>query len=149
MDEDQYRATYHKINPTRCIFEKAHTNRRCNCQKRRRFVLATREGIACDSEKSLERCTEFLNTLRDSSRFVLKVTLIDGALPHNKELRVQAGGTLALQKILQPNNGANITENIDQLLDSALLEYGSLQDIPYNELIKGVLTYKVRTKKRK
>ena len=149
MDEDQYRATYHEINPTRCIFEKAHTNRRCHCQQRRRFVLATREGIACNSEKSLKRCTEFLNILRDSSRFVLKVTMVNGPLPHNKELRVQAGGTLALQKMLKPDNNSETTENIDQLLDLALLEYGSLQDIPYNELIKGVLTYKVRTKKRK
>lgn len=149
MDEDQFRATYHKINPTRCIFEKAHTNRRCNCQQRRRFVLATREGIACNSESSLERCTTFLNILRDSSRFALKITMVNGPLPHNKELRVQAGGTLALQKILEPNANSETTENIDQLLNLALLEYGSLKDIPYNELIKGVLTYKVRSKKRK
>jgi len=149
MDEDQYLATYNTINPTRCIFEKAHTNRRCNCQQKRRFVLATREGIACNSESSLERCTSFLNTLRDSSRFALKITLVDGPLPHNKELRVQAGGTLALQKLLYEGDNSETTENIDQLLNLALLEYGSLADIPYNELIKGVLKYKVRSKKRK
>lgn len=149
MDEDQYRATYHRINPTRCIFEKAHTNRRCDCQQKRRFVLATREGIACESEASLEKCTSFLTILRDSSRFALKITMVDGPLPHNKELRVQAGGTLALQKLLRSNDNLETTENIDQLLNQALLEYGSLQSIPYNELIKGVLTYKVRSKKRK
>ena len=152
MDEDQYRETYHKINPNRCIFEKAHTNRRCNCQKKHRFVLATREGIGCQSEKSLQNCTEFLTRLRDSSRFALKVTLIDGPLPHNKELRVQAGGCLALQTLLEPekeSDDAVNPPNIDQLLKQALLEYGSLDAIPYNELIKGVLTYKVRSKKRK
>ncbi len=150
MDEDQYRATYHKLNPNRCIFEKAHTNRRCDCQQRRRFVLATREGIACRSESSLKNCTKFLNLLRDSSRFALKITLIDGPLPHNKELRVQAGGTLALQTLLQGNNeDMDSVENIDQLLKQALIEYGELENIPYSELIKGVLTYKVRRKKRK
>ncbi len=150
MDEDQYRAAYQQINPNRCIFEKAHTNRRCHCEKRRRFVLATREGIACESKESLARCTKFLDILRDSSRFALKITFVDGPLPHNKELRVQAGGTLALQKLLYKDKHAEDTvENINQLLEQALLEYGSLENIPYQELIKGVLTYKVRRKKRK
>lgn len=151
MDEDQYRATYRKINPTRCIFEKAHTNRRCDCQQKRRFVLATREGVGCLSEESLTSCTQFLNHLRDSSRFALKITLIDGPLPHNKELRVQAGGTLALQKLLQPfdDNSDEPLPNIDKLLKQALLEYGSLDAIPYSELIKGVLACKVRRKKQK
>ena len=96
------------------------------------------------------RCTKFLDILRDSSRFALKITLVDGPLPHNKELRVQAGGTLALQKLLHKDKHAEDTvENINQLLEQALLEYGSLENIPYQELIKGVLTYKVRRKKRK
>lgn len=152
MDEDQYRATYHKINPTRCIFEKAHTNRRCDCQQKRRFVLATREGVGCLSEESLDVCTQFLTLLRDSSRFALKVTLINGPLPHNKELRVQAGGVLALQNILKPSEGNDDTKplpNIDKLLKQALLEYGSLDAIPYSELIKGVLACKIRRKKQK
>jgi len=150
MDEDQFRSTYNRLNPVRCIFEKAITNRRCDCEKKRKFTLATREGVACRSEQDLQQCTQFLNTLRNSSRFALKVVLVDGPFPHNKELRVQAGGTLALQKILCPDgNQPEVTTNINQLIHTALLEYGSLGDIPYGELIKGVLTYKVRNKKRK
>lgn len=150
MDEDQYRATYHKLNPTRCIFEKALTNRRCDCQQKRKFNLATRECIGCRSEESLQNCTAFLNKLRDNSRFVLKVVTIEGPLPHNKELRVQSGGTLALQKLLseEDDDQHKMTNNIDQLIKQALIEYGSLDNIPYGELIKGVLAYKVRTRKR-
>lgn len=150
MDEEQFRATYHRLNPTRCIFEKAITNRRCDCEKKRKFTLATREGIACRTDTDLQQCTHFLNKLRDSSRFALKIVTVDGPFPHNKELRVQAGGTLALQKMLYSQSSQpEVTTNINQLIRTALLEYGSLEDIPYGELIKGVLTYKVRNKKRK
>jgi hypothetical protein len=149
MDENQFRATYHRLNPNRCIFEKAITNRRCNCEKKRKFTLATREGVACNSKESLTQCTKFLNQLRNSSRFALKVVFVDGPFPHNKELRVQAGGTLALQKILYPDGSQpEVTTNIHQLIQQALLEYGSLENIPYGEMIKGVLTYKVRNRKR-
>jgi len=150
MDEAQFRSTYNRLNPVRCIFEKAITNRRCDCAQKRKFTLATREGVACRSEADLQQCTQFLDKLRDSSRFVLKVIMVEGPFPHNKELRVQAGGTLALQQLLCPKGSQpEVTTNINQLISEALLEYGSLENIPYGELIKGVLTYKVRNKKRR
>ena len=48
MEEDEYRSRYAEINEHRCVFEKAINARRCNCSKSRRFMLAGREGVACD-----------------------------------------------------------------------------------------------------
>lgn len=154
MDEDQYRALYHEINEHRCVFEKAINNRRCDCQRKQRFLLATREGIGCRSAESLARCSEFLDTLRDGSRFALRETFIDGPLPHNKELKVQAGGCIALQNLLfkaqdteQPATPES-TPDIYQLINSGLAEYSSIDALPYNELVKGVLNYESRRKRR-
>ncbi|MEZ5538041.1 MAG: hypothetical protein R3F02_20740 [Thiolinea sp.] len=150
MDEDQYRALYREINEQRCVFEKAINNRRCDCQRKQRFLLATREGIGCRSAESLERCTLFLNTLRDGSRFALRETFIDGPLPHNKELKVQAGGCLALQKVLHPGQDTEPGKmpDIYQLINTGLSEYGNIDALPYSELVKGVLNYESRRKRR-
>ncbi|MFN3785246.1 MAG: hypothetical protein ACK4RS_00265 [Thiothrix sp.] len=150
MDEDQYRAVYREINEARCVFEKALNNRRCDCSRKRRFLLATREGVGCTSPVGLRRCTELLNTLREKSRFALKETFIEGPLPHNKELKVQAGGTLALQLHLYPALvGEKSVQDIYALVDIALLKYANISDFPYSELVRGVVHYEARPKRSK
>jgi len=158
MDEDQYRAAYKEINPNRCIFEKAITNRRCDCALKRKFVLATREGVACRSEAALQRCTQVLNAMRNNARFSLKVVTIDGPMPHNKELQVQAGGMLALQTLLadktdKTNNAESDTQqtvlDIDQTMQKALTKYLTIDQLPYGEIVKGIVKYVSRPKRKK
>lgn len=147
MDEDQFRSVYNEINQIRCVYEKALNNRRCDCQQKQRFLLATREGVGCKSELRMQRCTRFLNKLRENSRFALKEITIDGPLPHNKELRVQAGGCLALQKLLQPDFDQASIPDIDSVLETAIAKHGDIEELPYGELVKGVLRYKVKDRR--
>lgn len=151
MDEDIYRATYNKLNPNRCIFEKAITNRRCDCQLKRKFVIATRECVACQSEAAMQRCTRVLNAVRNSARFSLKVVTVNGPMPHNKELQVQAGGMLALQNLItnMPDLELKTTVNIHQTMKNALEKYGNIEDLPYGELVKGIVKYQSRPKRNK
>lgn len=155
MDEDQYRKVYHQLNPNRCVFEKSINNRRCDCALKRRFLIATREGIACRSEPALANCTLLLSTLRNKSRFALKIITVDGPLPHNKELRVQAGGMLGLQKIMASESiefSSKIegtVHNIHHIVVTGLKKYGSIETLPYSDIIKDIVTYQVRKKKRR
>ncbi len=154
MDEDQYRSTYNNVNPNRCVFEKSLNNRRCDCSLKHRFLIATREGVACRSEKSLARCTKLLNAMRDNARFVLKVITVDGPMPHNKELRVQAGGMMGLQKLMfsnddsLPDKAPDTVEDIHQVVDATLLKYGSIENIPYRLIVQDIAACQVRLKRR-
>lgn len=154
MDEDQYRSTYNTLNPNRCVFEKSMNNRRCDCELKRRFLIATREGVACQSEKALANCALLLNTMRDKARFTLKVITVDGPMPHNKELRVQAGGMLGLKKLIITKKATvseqdfDTVENIHKVVDTALEKYGSIDTIPYSDIMKDIAACKVRTKRR-
>ncbi len=154
MDEDQYRKVYHALNPNRCVFEKSLNNRHCDCELKQRFVIATREGIACPSEQALAECSLLLETLRNKARFALKIITVDGPLPHNKELRVQAGGMLGLQKLVTPKNtekppqtGVTV-HNIHQTVVATLLKYDSVEKLPYSDIVKDIVTYPVRKKRR-
>ena len=150
MDEDQYRKLYHELNPDRCVFEKSINNRRCDCSLKRRFLIATREGIACRSTTALANCTLLLNTMRDRARFALKLVTIDGPVPHNKELRVQAGGLLGLQNLTQSApQDSEMVLNVHQTVKATLVKYNRIEEIPYSDIIKNIATYKVRKKRRK
>lgn len=153
MDEDQYRKVYQALNPNRCVFEKSINNRRCDCERKHRFLIATREGIACRSEQALANCTLLLNTLRNKSRFALKIITVDGPLPHNKELKVQAGGMLGLQKIMATPLTAPLSKvdetvhNIHQTVVVALQKYADIEKLPYSDIVKDIVTYQVRKKR--
>lgn len=152
MDEDVFRSTYNEVNPNRCIFEKSITNQRCDCKLKRRFIIASREGIACASEDAMHRCTRILDAIRNNARFSLKVVTIDGPMPHNKELQVQAGGLLALQSLTTDNiegEPQKIVANINQTMEDALQKFGALDDFPYGEIVKSVVKYQSRPKRRK
>ena len=151
MDEEIYRSTYNKLNPNRCIFEKAITNRRCDCQLIRRFVIATRECIACQSELAMARCTRVLDSMRNNARFSLKVVTVNGPMPHNKELQVQAGGMLALQNLMtsMPDLDLKTVVNVHQTMETALEKYGDTESLPYGELVKGIVKYEARPKRKK
>ncbi len=137
MEEDEYRSTYQSVNEIRCIYEKALNSRRLNCSHMRRIFLADRECAGCQTEAAVNRCTRFLNQLRNKARFALQLTTIDGPLPHNKEIRVQIGGFLGLQALMgesRPENAPNPFE----ILNRAEARYGSVDAFPYTDIMPSV-----------
>lgn len=150
MDENEYRAVYKEFNSDRCVFEKALNNRRCDCELKDRKLIATREAVGCKSRPALANCTEFLNTMRQNARFSLRVVTVNGPMPHNKELQVQAGGCLQLQKILFPDReDRKKAENIFEIVDAALERYDSIDNFPYSEIVQGIVKYKSREKRKR
>jgi len=148
MDEKEYRAVYNEVNQNRCVFEKALNNRRCDCEKKQRFLIATREGVGCKSEVAAEQCTQFLNIMRQNARFSLKVVTVNGPMPHNKELQVQAGGTKALRDILFPE-AKDEDVNIYQVVSEGLNKYSTIDNFPYRDIVRGIVSYVSRKKRKK
>ena len=157
MDEQEYKATYNRINPLKCVFEKAMCSLKCNCSQGSMFRLADRHGFSCHSPVHQKNCADLLNHLRARTRFVFKLTDIDGPLPHNKEIRVQNGGLLGLQKLLYGESPDAINENrandgrvndVSGLVDELLKNYGSIERLPYDRVMPMVMAYEARPRRR-
>ncbi len=146
VEEDQYRSTYKRLNERRCVFEKAILSHRCNCNCSTRFYLADREGIACDSDKSHDRCENLIQLLRESAKFALKLTHLDGELPHGKEIKVQNGGLLGLQRVLRPDLTTGSIIDIAGLTSLGEHTYGSLEAFPFREIVKSIVNFEGRHK---
>lgn len=150
MDENEYRSTYHRLNQSRCRFEKTLLSRRSTCSQGKGFNLADRDGVSCLSPDARERCGNFLDKLRENARFALHLTEIDGALPFNKEIKVQTGGMLGLQRLLDPSESSpDKVDDIYCLVNRAEQEYGSLDDIPYNEIMPSIVSFEGRKRRKK
>lgn len=149
MDETEYRQTYHEVNERRCVFEKAINARRSTCDLSQRFNLADREGVSCTSETGAIRCRQLLDLLRDNARFALQMTNVPGPLPHAKEVKVQIGGMLGLQKLLRPELiNDEIAHDINGLAEAAIQQFNSLDNLPYSEIVKSVVSFEGRLRRR-
>lgn len=150
MDEDSYKATYERINTAPCVFEKGILSLKCRCAYQHMFRLADRHGVGCRDALMQQNCSSFINHLRKQTRFVFKIN-IDGPLPHNKELKVQNGGMLGVQKLLltsTPDDEAvNEVGNIAGLMTRSIELYGSIENIPYNRIMPSVTAYQTRPKR--
>jgi hypothetical protein len=148
MEEREYREIYSAINERRCPYEKAINSRRCNCSQSRRFNLANREGVACKSAPGNLLCNELLNIMRLKARFSLHVTHATSPLPHAKEIRVQVGGMLGLQKAVDPaTEDATTVGDIHGITNAAMARYSSLDELPYEEIMQSVVAFKGREKR--
>lgn len=147
MDEQEYKDTYNRINRLKCVFEKAMCSLKCNCSQGSMFRLADRHGFGCHSPIHQKTCTELLNHLRAQTRFVFKITDIDGPLPHNKEIRVQNGGLLGLQKLLLGESLEQVAD-VSALLDQVAQRYGALEQLPYDQIMPSVMAYQARPRRR-
>ena len=148
MEEEEYRATYRAVNRRRCVFEKAISSRRCNCGQSARFHLADREGVSCESETGNALCIALLDTLRRKARFALHVTHADAPLPHAKEIRVQIGGMLGLQKLLRTELAqADSVSDINGLAVEAIDRYGRIEALPYELILQTLVSFEGRRKR--
>jgi hypothetical protein len=149
MEEDEYKAAYQEIAKIRCVFEKALTNNQCKCRFSQHFWLADREGYACKSSELASKCGYFLENLRNNSRFLLKVHTVGSQLPHNVDIRVQAGGLRGLSVTLESGEDDGQVADIQSLIERAIDKYESLDALPYSEIVQSIARFKGRKKSKK
>jgi len=150
VDEGLFRSTYHQVNQNRCAFEKSILSRRSSCSRCKRFRLADREGAACTSPAGRERCLWLLEILREKARFALRLSGEEESLPFNKEMKVQTGGMLALQSLLDESAAEKtVVDDIYSIISAAEQQYHGLESLPFSEIMPGIAAFEIRKRRRR
>lgn len=147
MDENEFKTTYRDYNERPCVFAKALLSRCAGCSRAHKLNIAEREAVACKSEQALRQCRELLPMLRAKALFALRLTHVDGPLPHGKEMKVQCGGLFGLRAAQAPTLEGPVTD-VYSLISAAVADYGDLQSLPYGEIVKAVVNYEPRKRSR-
>lgn len=149
MDEQEFKEIYNAVNDQRCVFEKAALTRMFACEKLIRMNIAEREAAGCSNPAAQNQCHQLLEHLRQSAAFALKLTHVSGPLPHAKELKVQCGGLLGLQRNVEGDTDARGVANVYALVEAAKNAFGSLNDFPYQDIVKSVTHFQGRRPRRR
>lgn len=130
------------MDNARCPFEKAILGTQCACEMATRFSVAEQMGVECRSDIARNNCAMLLAFMRERARFVLKVTDTSAGLPFGKEMKVMLGGLIGLQRQMATEEGAAArVQNIHALVQQAQAAYGSLDALPYQEIVKSIAAF--------
>jgi hypothetical protein len=129
------------MDNARCPFEKAILSVQCDCELATRFSIAEQMGVECRSDIARNNCATLLVYLRERARFALKVTDTSAGLPFGKEMKVMLGGLIGLQRQMAPQEGVSRVQNIHALVQQAQAAYGSLDALPYQEIVRTIAAY--------
>jgi hypothetical protein len=152
MDQDAFRQTYKEVNERFCAYEKAVLTNKCGCSQSEKFCIAEREGVHCNSDAGQARCLRFLEILREQARFALRNVQQDrnSRLPHGKAIRVQVGGMRGLFGVVNPGDELpDFIDDIDGLLQQAEREFGSLDALPFSDIMPQIAAYEVKRRSRR
>ncbi|MCR4332272.1 MAG: hypothetical protein NUV34_06150 [Sulfuricaulis sp.] len=129
------------MDNARCPFEKAILGTQCACEMATRFSVAEQMGVECRSDIARNNCATLLAFMRERARFVLKVTDTSAGLPFGKEMKVMLGGLIGLQRQMAPQEEVARVQNIHALVQQAQAAYGSLDALPYQEIVKSIAAF--------
>ena len=129
------------MDNARCPFEKAILGTQCACEMASRFSVAEQMGVECRSDIARNNCATLLIFMRERARFALKVTDTSAGLPFGKEMKVMLGGLIGLQRQMAPQEGISRVQNIHALVQQAQAAYGSLDALPYQEIVKSIAAF--------
>ena len=130
------------MDNARCPFEKAILGTQCACEMASRFSVAEQMGVECRSDIARNNCATLLAFMRERARFALKVTDTSAGLPFGKEMKVMLGGLIGLQRQMAAGEVAAVrVQNIHALVQQAQATYGSLDALPYQEIVKSIAAF--------
>jgi len=160
MDESAFRRARDRANPQPCAFEKAMLAGACACSLAERQNIAEREAVACGSVPAREQCAALRDLLRQNAAFALKLTHVEGPLPHAKEMKVQCGGLQGLQRAAAPAidprasaaqemplvvpQGLAPVADLHSLAQACAGKFGGLANLPYSAIVQSVVAYQIR-----
>ncbi len=125
-----------------CPFARTIISTHNGCAHSTRYCVGERDSAACDSSTASADCASLAQLLRENARFALGVTDTAGLLTFGKELKILYGGLAGLQELVSTDNVvSDRVSDIHALVAVALQRYGTLQDIPYQHIVKNISAY--------
>jgi len=131
-----------------CPFRKAILGGTCSCHLALKAHLPTGCSVSCSDDEAWDQCDALLSEMLGAARFVLQFIEETDSLTHGKFMKVQHGGLLGLARLMSNGKSTDV-HDIHDLVNAAKQHYGSLHDIPYQELLDDIAKWKLKRRRDK
>ena len=130
----------------KCAFSHTLLQKQFRCENGQ--AITRREGpdVCCTAATAHLRCAELLERMRRAALPSFEVSDDPLQMPHSVLVKVQFGGLLGLQRLVEGKVGERV-ENIHKLVQRAANRYGDLVAVPYGDFIGDMTGYKIKRRR--
>ena len=129
-----------------CPFGSTLVTETCHCVHAEQVVRRGGAEIVCQTEAAYVRCTELFQHLKNVALPEFEVEDDLTTMPHSVLQKIQFGGLLGLQQLITGQVTDTIVDIAD-LLDALESKYGTLEELPYNDLVSSITEYKLKRRR--
>jgi hypothetical protein len=129
----------------KCAFSNTLITGQFGCDKAEQVTRRGGPDIACTSDAAHQRCEKLFQQMKAAAlpAFGVEDDLL--SMPHSVLVKIQHGGLLGLQRLLESGTaGSGAVQNVHALVDQAVEKYNHLDAIPFPALVQDMTTYKLR-----
>jgi hypothetical protein len=129
----------------KCAFSSTLVSNLFGCDKAEQVTRRGGPDIACTSDAAHQRCEQLFQRMKAAAlpAFGVEDDLL--SMPHSVLVKIQHGGLLGLQRLLEPGAaGSAAVQNVHALVDQTVGKYGNPDVIPCPALVQDMTSYKLR-----
>ena len=128
----------------KCPFSAPLVTRQFGCTVSQEVIHRGGTEINCTDAAAHARCDQLFQRLKAEAlpAFGVEDDLL--SMPHSVLVKIQHGGLLGLQRLLDGAAGSAEVKNVHALVDQAAGKYNSLDAVPYPALVQDMTAYKLR-----
>lgn len=129
----------------KCAFSSTLITNQFGCEKAEQVTRRGGPDIACTSDEAHHRCDKLFQQMKAAAlpAFGVEDDLL--SMPHSVLVKIQHGGLLGLQRLLEPGTAdSGAVQNVHALVDQAVGKYNHLDAIPCPALVQDMTSYKLR-----
>jgi hypothetical protein len=119
-----------------CVFAKALLSHTAGCELAQRRAVAERVLVECPSPVARTNCGTLAALLHERARFALRLPPPGRPLIHMQALRLQCGGLVALQQVLD-----SAGRDVHRMVGMAHERHGSLTELPWEPLVTALVAW--------
>ncbi len=128
-----------------CPFSKAIIAGWCQCPYASLMERCTGK-MACNRDSIFFlSCTKLVNSLKNSSSFILGFNTTETLLTHSQSMKIRCGGILGMQRVM--NIKINSPPVIPDIIANAEFLYDEASNFPFNEIVQDIKSFKHRKKR--
>ena len=129
-----------------CPFGSTLVTETCHCVHAEQVVRRGGAEIVCQAEAAYVRCTELFQHLKSVALPEFEVEDDPTTMPHSVLQKIQFGGLIGLQQLITGQVTGTVADIAD-LLDALESKYGTLEELPYNDLVSSITEYKLKRRR--
>jgi hypothetical protein len=130
-----------------CVFALTQVSNEFDCELGDLVTRRAGPDIACRSPLHQQQCSCVYEQLKQAGLAEFEYEDDLAQVPHGVWAKIQFGGLIGLDALVA-NDGSGEIKNITNTIQSVIELYGTLEQIPYNETIQSMQSYRTRRKRK-